>query len=96
MRNHRHARRGDIGNAIRLGEDLVVKILAIVLNIFFPGIGTLVAKKWWQAFFQIILLIIATVLMFTGIGVIIGAPLYFIVWIWAIVSAATWQPQLER
>lgn len=70
-----------------------MKTLAVILNVLFPGIGTLVAKKWWQAFFQIILLIISSFLFFTGVGAIIALPLYFIVWIWAIISAVTWKPQ---
>lgn len=66
-----------------------MKVAAIVINIFLPGVGTLLVQKWTQAIFQIILAIIAVVLIFTVIGGIIGGPLYFAVWIWAIVSAAT-------
>lgn len=66
-----------------------MKILAIIVNIFFPGIGTLLVKKWWQAFFQIVLGAIGVILAWTGIGGIIGVPIVFIIWVWAIVSAAT-------
>ncbi|HID44231.1 MAG TPA: hypothetical protein EYP34_00560 [Chromatiaceae bacterium] len=70
-----------------------MKILAIIINLFFPGIGTLLVKKWGQAIGQIILGITAVVLMFTGIGSIIGMPLAVIVWIWAIVTTATANPE---
>lgn len=70
-----------------------MKIVAIVINIFFPGIGTLIVGKWGQGITQIILGIIAAIFIFTGIGAIIGGPLAFIVWIWAIVSAANSQPE---
>ncbi len=70
-----------------------MKVAAIVINIFLPGVGTLFVQKWVQAIFQIILATIALVLTFTGIGAIIGGPLGIAVWIWAIVSAATAREQ---
>ncbi len=63
-----------------------MKILAIIINIFFPGVGTLFVKKFGQAFFQIILSIIAFVLMSTGILSLVGIPLGVGVWIWGIIS----------
>jgi hypothetical protein len=78
------------------GEDASVKILAIIVNILAPGIGTLLVKKWWQAFFQIVLVIIAIVLNVSGVGAILGIPIAFVAWVWAIVSAATAQPQTGR
>jgi len=73
-----------------------MKVLAIIVNILAPGIGTLLVKKWWQAFFQIILVIIAIVLNVSGVGAILGIPIAFVAWVWAIVSAATAQPQTGR
>ena len=73
-----------------------MKILAIIVNILAPGIGTLLVKKWWQAFFQIVLVIIAIVLNVSGVGAILGIPIAFVAWVWAIVSAATAQPQTGR
>ena len=70
-----------------------MKVLAVIVNLFFPGIGTLIVKKWFQAAAQILLGGIAAVLTFTGVGIVIGAPLAFIVWIWAIVSAVTAEPE---
>ncbi len=70
-----------------------MKALAIILNVFFPGVGTLVAKKIWQGITQILLGIVGIVLTVTMIGAIIGLPLLLGVWIWAIVCAATWNPE---
>jgi len=70
-----------------------MKALAIIVNIFFPGIGTLIIKKWGQGIAQIILGIIAVALALTGIGGVIAIPLALGVWIWAIVSAATSKPE---
>ena len=70
-----------------------MKVLAVIVNIFFPGIGTLLVEKWAQAIAQIVLGIVAAILVFTGIGIVLGGPLGFIVWVWAIVSAATSQPE---
>lgn len=67
-----------------------MKVLAIIVNVFFPGIGTLIVKKWVQAVAQLILGGVAAVLFFTGIGSIIGGPIAFIVWVWAIISAVTY------
>jgi TM2 domain-containing membrane protein YozV len=69
-----------------------MKALAIILNVFFPGVGTLVAKKIWQGITQIILSIVGIVLTLTMVGAIVGLPILLAVWIWAIVSAATWEP----
>ena len=64
-----------------------MKILAIIVNIFLPGFGTLIVKKFVQGILQILLSIFAAFLIATGIGGIIGFPLYLIVWIWAIISS---------
>ncbi len=70
-----------------------MKALAIIVNLFLPGIGTLFIKKWGQAIAQIVLSIIAVVLIATAIGSVIGIPLAIGVWIWSIVTAATANPE---
>ena len=65
-----------------------MKALAIIINLFFPGIGTLIVKKFGQGITQIILTVIAAGLIFTGVLSFVGIPLAIGVWIWAIVSAA--------
>ncbi|HAZ43425.1 MAG TPA: hypothetical protein DDW76_22070 [Cyanobacteria bacterium UBA11369] len=66
-----------------------MKVAGIIINIFFPGVGTLIVGKIVQGIIQIILIFVAILLTITGIGAIIGLPIYFIVWIWGIISAAT-------
>jgi hypothetical protein len=73
-----------------------MKTVAILVNILAPGIGTLLVKKWWQAIIQLLLIIVAVVLNITGIGAVLGIPIALIAWIWAIVSAASYQPQPAR
>jgi len=65
-----------------------MKVVAIIINIFFPGVGTLIVGKIGTGVTQIILTIIAAVMNFTGALAIIGIPLAIGVWIWALVSVA--------
>ncbi len=73
-----------------------MKVLGVIVNIFFPGIGTMIVGKIGTGIVQLILSVIAWVLMFTVVGFVIGAPLAFIIWVWAIVSAATSEPEPVR
>jgi hypothetical protein len=66
-----------------------MKVVAIIINIFFPGVGTLIVGKIGTGVTQIILTIIAMVMNFTGVLSIIGIPLAIGVWIWALVSVAS-------
>jgi TM2 domain-containing membrane protein YozV len=70
-----------------------MKALAIIINIFFPGIGSLVVKKFGAGIAQIILGIIAVALTATGLLSIVGIPLLIGVWIWAIVTAVQSNPE---
>lgn len=70
-----------------------MKALAIIINLFFPGIGTLIAKKFGQGIAQILLGIFAAILVVTGIFSIIGIPLAIGVWIWAIISVVNSETQ---
>ena len=64
-----------------------LQLAAILINIFiYPGVGTFFVGKWIQAIFQVLLFALAMLFCFTMVGVIIGAPLAFIVWVWGIVS----------
>lgn len=63
-----------------------MKILAIIINIFFPGFGTLLVKKFGAATIQIALLLIGTLISFTGIGAILGIPMIIFAWIWSLVT----------
>jgi hypothetical protein len=70
-----------------------LKIIALVINIFFPGVGTLLVGKIGTGIIQILLSMLAHALIWTAIGALIGIPLAVIVWIWALVSVATAQPR---
>lgn len=65
-----------------------MKALAVVANIFIPGVGTLIVGKVGQGIAQILLYGFGVVLCFTVIGAIIGIPLCIAIWIWGIVVAA--------
>ena len=65
-----------------------MKALAIVTNIFVPGVGTLIVGKVGQGVAQILLYLLGFVLCFTIIGAIVGIPLMIGIWIWGIVVAA--------
>ena len=66
-----------------------MKIIAFIINIFLPGVGTLLVGKIKIGIVQILLALLATALIGTHIGVIIGIPLGVANWIWALVSVAT-------
>ena len=68
-----------------------MKIVAFIINIFLPGVGTLLVGKIGTGIIQIVLSMIAHGLIWTGIGALIGIPLAVVVWIWALVSVATAQ-----
>ena len=65
-----------------------MKIIAILINIFFPGVGTLIVGKIGTGITQIILTIIGGVMAATGVLAIVGIPLAIGAWIWALVSVA--------
>jgi hypothetical protein len=66
-----------------------MKVIALIINIFFPGVGTLLVGKILVGIVQIVLYAIAHALTWTVIGALVGLPLIAIVWIWALVSVAT-------
>lgn len=73
-----------------------MKTAAILVNVFFPGVGTFFVGKWFQAILQLLVGFVALIFILTGVGAIIGSPILFIVWVWAIVSAATAQSEPTR
>lgn len=73
-----------------------MKALAVIVNVFLPGVGTLIVGKIGSGIFQIILYLVGLTVSLTGVGVIVGLPIMLAVWIWAIVSAATANPEPVR
>lgn len=66
-----------------------MNVLGIIVNIFLPGVGTLIVGKIPQGIVQIILMVVAIILNLTVIFAILGIPIAIGTWIWALVSAAT-------
>ena len=66
-----------------------MKAAAIIVNFFFPGVGTLILGRIGTGVTQLILYILGIMLTITAIGSIIGVPLMIGVWIWGLVSAAS-------
>lgn len=67
------------------------KTLAIIVNIFLPGIGTLIVNKTTIGIIQVLISVLCVVGTFItlGFGGVIFVPIGFINWIWAIVASAT-------
>lgn len=70
-----------------------MKALAIIINIFFPGIGTFFTGKFVQAIFQLLFYGLGLLLAITGLLALLGIPFILGAWIWGIITAATWQPK---
>jgi len=70
-----------------------MRTAAIIVNVFFPGIGSLMIGKVVQGIAQLMLYLLGILLSMTVIGAIIGVPLCIGVWIWAIVTAVNSPPE---
>ena len=66
-----------------------MRVLAVIVNMFFPGVGTIIVGKIFSGVVQFLLYALAVALTATGVGGLLGIPLGVVVWIWGIVSAAT-------
>jgi len=69
-----------------------MKTVAFIINIFLPGVGTILVGKILVGVIQILLYMAAHALTWTVVGALIGVPLVVIIWIWALISVATAQP----
>lgn len=49
----------------------------------------MIVGKIFTGLVQLITYGIGLIFSFTGVGIVIGGPIMFVVWVWAIVSAAT-------
>ena len=67
------------------------RTLAIIINIFFPGIGTLIVGKTTSGIIQLIIMVVCVLGTFLtlGFGGIILVPAGIANVVWAVVSAAT-------
>jgi TM2 domain-containing membrane protein YozV len=75
-------------------KDKSIAIVALILNIVIPGVGSLVGGKTKSGIWQLVLLFgsvfIGIILTVTIIGAVIGIPLMIIgptiAWIWALID----------
>lgn len=66
-----------------------MKVLGIIVNIFLPGVGTMIAGRAGLGFGQLVLWLIGLFFSLTVIGIIIGYPIMFVAWLWGIISVAS-------
>ena len=63
-----------------------IALAGLIVNLFLPGLGTIILGKYDIGTIQLILALIGCFLAMTFIGTIIGIPLYLGMWIWALVT----------
>jgi TM2 domain-containing membrane protein YozV len=66
-----------------------MKALAVILNIFLPGVGSFVVGKAGQGIAQILIFGLGFLLNIVtlGFGAIIGIPMMIGAWIWGLITA---------
>lgn len=62
--------------------------LAILVNLFLPGIGSLMAGKTIAGVIQIIISVFCLIFVIgtAGLGLVIFGPIEFLNWLWAVVT----------
>lgn len=73
-----------------------MKIVAIIVNFFIPGIGSLIIGKVGTGIAQLAIYGLGVLFTLTVIGVIIGGPMMLAAWIWGLITAATYEEQLAQ
>ena len=73
-----------------------MKILAILINIGFPGIGTFFTGKFFQAILQLILVFFSFGFWATGVLFFMGIAFWCVAWFWGMYNACTWVPRSEH
>ncbi len=73
-----------------------MKILAIILNIIVPGVGSLIIKKWIQGIIQLMMSILAWFLWLSFLGGFFGFVIGGIAFVWALITAASWNDPADR
>ena len=65
------------------------RVLGVIINLFLPGVGTLIVGRMAEGVLQIVIDIVATILTFTVIFSPVALGMFIVVWLWGLVSAAT-------
>jgi TM2 domain-containing membrane protein YozV len=63
--------------------DMGIAILALIVNLLIPGIGSMIGGKVNTGIWQLVLLIVGAFLSI----ILIGIPLVIAAWIWALVTS---------
>ena len=66
-----------------------MKIIAVIINILFPGVGSMILGRIGVGIAQLIIYLVGAVLAFTVILSVVGIPMMVVAWIWGLVTAAT-------
>lgn len=66
----------------------VIAGVGIVVNLFLPGVGTLLMGKWTSGFIQIGVLLVVWFLKFVSFGLLgfVLWPISGLIWLWALVG----------
>lgn len=64
------------------------KIAGFVINLFVPGVGTIISGKVTIGILQLFLGIVGWILCLTLIGLVFGIPLLMTAWLWALIAGA--------
>jgi len=63
-----------------------MKMIGIIINVFFPGIGTIIVKQTGKGILQGAAYILGIVLTVSFILSVVGIPLMIGAWLWAIIT----------
>ena len=87
VRKKRGARKASRNLSARRGNRTLA-IVALLLNVLIlPGLGSLIASKFKEGIWQIILSVVGLILFFSYPGVInFGTPVLFVAWIWGLIT----------
>ncbi|MGV8169287.1 MAG: hypothetical protein ACP5N3_04495 [Candidatus Nanoarchaeia archaeon] len=69
-------------------EDKTMGILGLIINLFIPGLGTLIGfgkEKRTAGVIQLVLVVVSWILIWTVLLLIVGWLLWVAMWIWALV-----------
>ena len=61
-------------------------IAALIINIFIPGLGSLIAGKTKEGLWQLGLSIGGSILTMTMILIFVGIPMSIMAWVWGIIT----------
>ncbi|MEM2956281.1 MAG: hypothetical protein QW041_01770 [Candidatus Pacearchaeota archaeon] len=70
----------------RKDDEKTTIIIGLIVNLFLPGLGTIIFGKYDIGIIQLVLSLVGFFISITTIGVIIGIPLIIGMWIWALVT----------